>query len=305
VRFGGAEAGLVRLAGRVDGALARRIALRVERGSGGGYDGCTGFRGRTVFTGTLDELPGAETSSWRAGAGDAATYRFTATAAADLPERPEHAAATFTWHASALPPSDGYEPPRDAPRAPEAPPAPAPPGGGAHAGVPGAGPASAPPAGGGGEGGGGGRSADRGGSGPRGGDGGARGGGGRPGRGPLGGTGDGPAGAGRADRAGGSPSALERAIEAIGRMVVDVGKRVAFPLVLLLIIALFLAMQHRIDKRDPKLALAPVHREHDLPFSPLVLGGGGGASAALGGRGGASAQHPAGGGAGSGGEVQR
>jgi hypothetical protein len=30
-------------------------------------------------------------------------------------------------------------------------------------------------------------------------------------------------------------------------------------------------VQHRIDKRDPKLALAPVYREHDLPFTPLAL----------------------------------
>jgi hypothetical protein len=43
----------------------------------------------------------------------------------------------------------------------------------------------------------------------------------------------------------------------------------AFPLLLLLLIAGFLIAQHRIDRKDPKLALAPVHRELDLAFEPF------------------------------------
>jgi hypothetical protein len=43
-------------------------------------------------------------------------------------------------------------------------------------------------------------------------------------------------------------------------------KRAAFPLALLLGIALFLVAQHRMDSRDPKLALAPVEQDVDLPF---------------------------------------
>jgi hypothetical protein len=30
----------------------------------------------------------------------------------------------------------------------------------------------------------------------------------------------------------------------------------------------FLAVQDRIDRKDPKLALAPVYAERDLPFTP-------------------------------------
>ncbi|HEV2812042.1 MAG TPA: hypothetical protein VGW10_02220, partial [Solirubrobacteraceae bacterium] len=66
--------------------------------------------------------------------------------------------------------------------------------------------------------------------------------------------------------------ALRRALDAIASVAVDVGERAAFPILLLLLIGLFLTAQHRIDQRDPKLALAPVHREHDLPFTPLRLG---------------------------------
>nr|MDQ5807935.1 hypothetical protein [Actinomycetota bacterium] len=69
VRFGGAAAGLVRLAGRVDGALADRIALRVQRGRGGGFDGCEGFRGVEVFEGTLAEFADTRGEEWRAAEG--------------------------------------------------------------------------------------------------------------------------------------------------------------------------------------------------------------------------------------------
>jgi hypothetical protein len=41
------------------------------------------------------------------------------------------------------------------------------------------------------------------------------------------------------------------------------------PLLLLLLVMLFLAMQDRIDRNDPKLALAPVHSHQELPFRPV------------------------------------
>jgi hypothetical protein len=44
------------------------------------------------------------------------------------------------------------------------------------------------------------------------------------------------------------------------------GKRTGFPILMLLLAFLFLVMQDRIDRREPKLALAPVHAEPDLPF---------------------------------------
>lgn len=45
-------------------------------------------------------------------------------------------------------------------------------------------------------------------------------------------------------------------------------KKTAFPFFLLLIVLMFLLIQDRIDRRDPKLALAPVYRDPDLDFEP-------------------------------------
>jgi hypothetical protein len=42
--------------------------------------------------------------------------------------------------------------------------------------------------------------------------------------------------------------------------------RPGFPLVPLLLVAGFLLVQHHVDRRDPKLALAPLHPEADLGF---------------------------------------
>lgn len=55
---------------------------------------------------------------------------------------------------------------------------------------------------------------------------------------------------------------------AIAHAVVPAAKRAAFPAVLLALVVLFLAFQNRVDRRDPKLALAPVQRSPDLPFTP-------------------------------------
>lgn len=41
-----------------------------------------------------------------------------------------------------------------------------------------------------------------------------------------------------------------------------------FPLALALVVLLFLLVQYHIDRRDPKLALAPVHADPDLKFEP-------------------------------------
>jgi hypothetical protein len=269
VRYGGEADGSVRLAGRVEGAaLARRIALVVERGSSGGFDGCSEFRGVRVYSGTLADFTDSEEArAWLAEDGDAATYRFTATAATDLPAQSDRAAATFTWHATAVPgegpgggPGDGDD---DADT----------PGGGGPplvAGGPaGAGPGPGPVPGG-----------DRGergdprtaGTGRGGRDGAGRPAGGAAGRGADVSAAGGGAGTGTADGKR-ERSTLGRALESFGRAAVDVGQRAAFPVLLLLIIGLFLAAQHRIDQRDPKLALAPVHRELELHFTPLDLSG--------------------------------
>jgi hypothetical protein len=51
-----------------------------------------------------------------------------------------------------------------------------------------------------------------------------------------------------------------------------VAEKASFPLFSLLIVILFLLVQDRIDRRDPKLALAPVHAEPDLGFTGLPRG---------------------------------
>jgi hypothetical protein len=44
-------------------------------------------------------------------------------------------------------------------------------------------------------------------------------------------------------------------------------KRGAIPVALIVIVVAFLLVQDRLDRNDPKLALAPVHPEPDLPFA--------------------------------------
>jgi hypothetical protein len=44
----------------------------------------------------------------------------------------------------------------------------------------------------------------------------------------------------------------------IGSLAIEAAKELAFPLALALIVLLFVAIQNRIDRKDPKLALAPV-----------------------------------------------
>ena len=59
-------------------------------------------------------------------------------------------------------------------------------------------------------------------------------------------------------------SALQRLIESVG----DIAPQVAFPLALILLVAAFLVVQGRVDRSDPKLALAPVDIDQDyLSFS--------------------------------------
>ncbi|HVF20697.1 MAG TPA: hypothetical protein VNA14_10690 [Mycobacteriales bacterium] len=58
-----------------------------------------------------------------------------------------------------------------------------------------------------------------------------------------------------------------------GRVLGSVAEGAAFPFVLLLLVALFLVAQHQLDRRDPKLALAPVYAERDLSFAPPIPGG--------------------------------
>ena len=59
---------------------------------------------------------------------------------------------------------------------------------------------------------------------------------------------------------------LREVLKRIAQVAAEVGKRSAFPTGLLFLVVAFLTLQNRIDRRDPKLALAPVHPTPDLPF---------------------------------------
>ncbi len=60
----------------------------------------------------------------------------------------------------------------------------------------------------------------------------------------------------------------EGVAETIKRGVQATVEKSAFPFLLIVIVLLFLLVQDRIDRRDPKLALAPVYRDPDLKFTP-------------------------------------
>ena len=54
----------------------------------------------------------------------------------------------------------------------------------------------------------------------------------------------------------------------LSRAVGDVVSRPALPLALLFVVVVFLLVQNRIDRRDPKLAAAPVEGDPELGFGP-------------------------------------
>lgn len=58
--------------------------------------------------------------------------------------------------------------------------------------------------------------------------------------------------------------------EVIRDLAIGTIKRPTLPLALLAIVVLFLLAQNRIDRRDPKLAAAPVEAEPELDFSTIV-----------------------------------
>jgi hypothetical protein len=52
-------------------------------------------------------------------------------------------------------------------------------------------------------------------------------------------------------------------LEKLGRYAVEAVQRFAFPLLLALAVVVFLAVQHWLDRKTPKLAYAPVHSRYD------------------------------------------
>jgi hypothetical protein len=64
------------------------------------------------------------------------------------------------------------------------------------------------------------------------------------------------------------PLTLAELVRDLKRITAAIGKRSVFPSLLVLVFVLFLVIQDRIDRRDPKLALAPVRPIPDLMFAP-------------------------------------
>jgi hypothetical protein len=58
------------------------------------------------------------------------------------------------------------------------------------------------------------------------------------------------------------------AVDALKDVAGETIRRPQLPIVLLLIVGLFLLVQNRIDRRDPKLAGAPVDADPELEFRP-------------------------------------
>jgi hypothetical protein len=236
---GPAGAGPVRLlASDVHGSLVPHLTVRVAVGTGGGFAGCDGFSGAVLYAGTISGLAGGTPAApgvptgWEPEPGSGRTFQLTVSVDSGAGQG-QSATGTFQWvflddvpEPSAPPKAGGNSP--DPPH-PAAAPATKP----AHV-VPPATPPATP------------RAAPR--------------------------TGTKHSGKKRSGLAAVVSSAqqvAERAKRLIGDSVV-VGTRVVkhggFPIGWLVVLGFFLIVQNRIDRRDPKLALAPVWREPDLAF---------------------------------------
>lgn len=62
-------------------------------------------------------------------------------------------------------------------------------------------------------------------------------------------------------------------LDEVGQVALGVLQRPAFPLMLILIVLLFLLLQNRMDRNDPKLAMAPAYGSSDLEFESPNNGG--------------------------------
>ncbi len=83
--------------------------------------------------------------------------------------------------------------------------------------------------------------------------------------------GSGGAGGGAAAAAASGPTWIDKAVDAVEKHAPEVLKRATIPLLLLALVGLVFFVQEAIDRKDPKLALAPLHREPHLSFDPNPL----------------------------------
>jgi hypothetical protein len=270
-------------------ALAPHLLVTVERGTLGDPARCASFTGVPAWSGTLAQLPRAATAGiptgWRPGDSPSTTYRISVTVLDDHRAQGLRAAATFVWALDFEPvpeptpepiPEPTPEPvpaptpdpvpiPETAPGpvAPGPAPAPAPtpapipapttapePPTQTPSAVPAPqpepvlapethSPAPAPPG------------TDPGGDPPR---------------------GDGTGDVVQAPPLQASPTTVAEVVTAVGETALAVVEDGQFPLALVAVVAGFLAVQGRLDRRDPKLALARVRQElndfRDFPESP-------------------------------------
>ncbi|HEX2028877.1 MAG TPA: hypothetical protein VHF25_12855 [Nitriliruptorales bacterium] len=289
--------------------LDRSLHLTVEAGTGGAFGDCTGFSGTELYDGLLQDFTQAHADfpSGLVGVSPSSsqpttTYRFSVWLLDDPGAQGRTASATLIWEARAAAPGDTGQPGTPStpqPTPPSTGPEPTPPGPAPVTSPPGPEPVtdergpSLPPAPDPGSG----EAGEASGAGPQpvtGQAGDATGSGSDPVTGEAGGaTGDAPqpvtdeAGDAPASeprlvtdgpgRAGDPPSVTPRSGEVDSpslwgrtlRLVKALADESAFPLILLVIMVIFLVVQDSIDRRDPKLALAPVYPEPDLPFEPL------------------------------------
>ncbi len=232
VTHGGSKEAPVTLSGQGSGPLDEFLDLEIEQGSGGGNGDCAGFSGTTLFDGTLAEfLQPADGSNGELPAWTASDAARARTFRISVSLRDAAAAQGQTASASFewQAPAEGEPPPRDSDPAPPASPAPAPTAHPQAATEPD--PRKSPA-----------QRPDPVRSGPES----------RP---PT-----------KSPPATGKDKTL---LDAVGKVASETGKRIAVPSILGLLALLFMFAQNRLDRKDPKLALAPVHRDEKLRFGPL------------------------------------
>jgi hypothetical protein len=246
-------------------ALAPYLFLTVERGTLGDPARCASFTGVSAWSGTLAQLPRTAAAGlptgWRPGDSASTTYRVSVTVLDDPRAQGLRAAATFVWALDFEPTPEPIPVPQPTPEpTPEPAPAPAPepepepdPTPSATP-TPGAeptpqpepvlpsetpSPTPAPPG------------TDPGGDPPR---------------------GDADGDVVQAPPLQAAPTTVAEVAAAVGETALAVVEDGQFPLALVAVAAGFLAMQGRLDRRDPKLALARVHQElndfRDFPELP-------------------------------------
>jgi hypothetical protein len=238
IKYSGTKDAPVTLAGNGSGSLDQYLDVDIARGNGGSHGDCTGFSGTPIFSGTLAEFLRTGDSAdnaipaWTANEGEPSRTFRVSVALRDVPQAEgQTASVNFEWSAP------GEEPPAT-PSEPSKPETPAVPPVAATNPEP---KAKTKPV-----------------EEPHGDSHTPRTGGHGAGK----GDGGGPAAGGGDD----SKSVLDK----VKDVAVGAGKRVAFPSFLALLGFLFVLLQNRLDRRDPKLAMAPVNKDDDLlSFGPL------------------------------------